>query len=720
MMKRRTFLQRVGSILAILGTTETGLFSLGSRYYSALAQASPRKLALLIGINQYLKHPALNGCLTDVELQRELLVHRFGFLPSDILSLTNEQATRDVIEKAFFDHLGNQVKPGDVVFFHFSGYGSRVKSANALICADSNYLLEETLLFMLRSLSTENIIAILDTSYSFPAILQPSGMVVRARQMPDDASITAAELDLQKQLQSKIAVTPQSFVITATSKSNQLARELQFSGFNTGLFTYALTQYLWEMPTTTVQVMTQVGIAMQQLGGNQKPTLLNSPKNRQNATFDDYLHFNNIVSAQGAVTSVEDDGKTVQLWLGGIAPQILEYYSANSQFTLLPTPERHMLQRGEPPQRSGSSQLPTPLNLIVRSRTGLTAKAIVSNTDTNINLQGQLVREVVRMLPRNIHLNIALDKSLERIERVDATSGFANLTRISSVASEQPADYVFGKLSEAKPKDKDLSASTLLPSTSRYGLFTLSGELIPNTAGEAGEAVKLAVQRLVVKLKTLLAAKLWRVTDNSSSSRLGVNVTLEVINGSNQQVVMQRETANEITKKSSTPAIPVGSRMQIRVENKCSCALYLILVGLDSSKNAFALYSWQKATDTSTAPTQPTLQNIVIEPNSSIVLPQSAPGFEWILQGLNDLYETQLIFSTAPFTQTLAALSATKLTQAEQPRIMPLLNPCEVTQAILQDLHNTSLNASVERKESDTYIWDTNNWASLSFVFQVV
>ncbi len=118
MMKRRTFLQRVGSILAILGTSETGLLSLGSRYYSALAQPSLRKLALLIGINQYSKHPALNGCLTDVELQRELLVHRFGFLPSDILSLTDAQATRDVIEKAFFDHLGNQVKPGDVVFFH--------------------------------------------------------------------------------------------------------------------------------------------------------------------------------------------------------------------------------------------------------------------------------------------------------------------------------------------------------------------------------------------------------------------------------------------------------------------------------------------------------------------------------------------------------------------------------------------------------------------------
>ncbi|MBN3927070.1 caspase family protein, partial [Nostoc sp. NMS4] len=97
-MKRRTFLERIGSILAVLGITEAEWLSLGNRYYQALAQPSPRKLALLIGINQYPKIPALSGCLTDVELQRELLIHRFGFQGSDILTLTEEQASREFIE----------------------------------------------------------------------------------------------------------------------------------------------------------------------------------------------------------------------------------------------------------------------------------------------------------------------------------------------------------------------------------------------------------------------------------------------------------------------------------------------------------------------------------------------------------------------------------------------------------------------------------------------
>ncbi|MEM1393225.1 MAG: caspase family protein, partial [Cyanobacteria bacterium P01_H01_bin.150] len=172
-MKRRIFLQRIGSILAVMGITESSWWSSADGLQQALADTTPRKLALLVGINQYPQAPVLKGCLTDVELQRELLIHRFGFQPSDILSLTNKQATREGIENAFLEHLVKQAKPGDVVVFHFSGYGSRVRTKrllggmeNALIPIDgneviddsetvANYLLEDTLLLMLQSLATE-------------------------------------------------------------------------------------------------------------------------------------------------------------------------------------------------------------------------------------------------------------------------------------------------------------------------------------------------------------------------------------------------------------------------------------------------------------------------------------------------------------------------------------------------------------------------------------
>jgi hypothetical protein len=84
---------------------------------------------------------------------------------------------------------------------------------------------------------------------------------------------------------------------------------------------------------------------------------------------------------------------------------------------------------------------------------------------------------------------------------------------------------------------------------------------------------------------------------------------------------------------------------------------------------------------------------------------------------LSNLCETQIILSTAPFSQTIAALTTTKITPVEQPRIMPLSNPWEVTQALLQDLHN----ASIDKKDiSDVYSWNVNNWVSFNFVYQVV
>lgn len=53
----------------------------GNKYAKVLAQNTPRKLALLVGINQYPGALELQGCVNDVKLQQELLIHRFGFNP---------------------------------------------------------------------------------------------------------------------------------------------------------------------------------------------------------------------------------------------------------------------------------------------------------------------------------------------------------------------------------------------------------------------------------------------------------------------------------------------------------------------------------------------------------------------------------------------------------------------------------------------------------------
>jgi uncharacterized caspase-like protein len=731
-MKRRTFLQRIGFLLAVLGITEAEWLSIENRYQQALAQPSTRKLALLIGINQYQNSPVLNGCLTDVELQKELLIHRFGFQPSDILSLTNEQATRESIESAFLEHLVKQAKPNDVVLFHFSGYGSRVRLEtspevveNALVTANttdssilatknSHYLLAETLMLMLRSLSSQRVTTVLDTSYYFPTSLLPTGLRIRTLPMPTEAISVTKEPNFLTQLQQKAAAKANVTVLSATWDPEQVAQEIQLSGFSAGLFTYALTQSLWEITPATKSLavfVSRVGSVMQQLGSTQQPGLLPDNQQHTQTTLSETFAVLSPPSAQGVVTAVEEEGKTVSLWLAGLPPQVLEYYGAHSRLTLL----------GE-----GG----TTAQLVLRSRSGLTAKAHFSTSDNEIVPQvGQLVQEAVRILPRNINLTVALDTGLQRIERVDATSAFATVEHVTIVvAGEQPADYVFGELPDGKTRDL-IASTSLLVSPSRYGLFSLGSELIPSTIGEAGEAVKLAVQRLKPTLQTLLAAKLWRLTDNEGSSCLSIKATLEIIDGAAPTTVMQRETMRTATAQTAStkqantesgklPFVPIGSKIQYRIENTGNQPLYFMLLGLNGSRNAIALYPWQKVPETDDNHNHS--PDIIIAPGETLILPQSTNGFEWVIQGPDSVSENQLIFSTAPFTQTRKALETDKHLRADRQRIQPLLNPLEVANALLQDLHNASLApAPTNLATTDSYVLDVNCWASLSFIYQV-
>ncbi|AFY46599.1 Caspase domain-containing protein [Nostoc sp. PCC 7524] len=711
-MKRRTFLQRIGSILAVLGVTETEWL----RCSQALAQPTPRKLALLIGINQYQKSPSLNGCLTDVELQKELLIHRFGFQSSDILTLTEEQASREFIEAAFLDHLTKQAQPGDVVVFHFSGYGTRIPVdsntvKNALVPANenqdlqgsqvANYLLEETLLLLLRSLPTERVTAVLDTSYYPPNTAQTSGLRIRARQELAQVQLASAELEFLQKLQTQAALKTQDVdvspvvVLSATSDFKESAREVLLSGFSAGLFTYALTQQLWEStPATTIQVsFSRVASAMFQLGSKQQPGLISKKKNQQGGVTIANLLPDRTMGAEGAIIATEDDGKTAQVWLGGLPAQVLEYYGINSQLAL---------ESGE--------------HLVVRSRNGLTAKAQLAKVADITPLKvGQLLQEVVRVLPRNINLTVALDPKLERIERVDATSAFATLPHVSQVVEgEQPADYIFGKL---------------LQTPSRYGLFSLGGELIPNTTGEFGEAVKVAALRLATKLPTLLATKLWRLTENEGSSRLPVKVTLEIV-GIAPRVVLQRETLRNLSNEqnhptarnqpTAMPTIPVGSRVQYRIQNKSQQTLYLMLVGLNNHRSAIAFYPWQVVSESDTPDNKPQLKPVVIAPNETVTLPQTATTLGWMISGTTYECEHQLIFSTAPFPETLKALATAKYPTGDQQPISALVNPLVTAQALLQDLHNaSSIKAEMNGTATDSYILDVSHWASLNFSFQV-
>ncbi|MGE5656145.1 MAG: caspase family protein [Actinomycetota bacterium] len=771
-LKRREFLQKASWALAALGISEATLGQLGTReaiaaslprYYGTLAQPTGRKLALLVGINQYptqggLQSTSLHGCITDVELQRELLIYRFGFQPSDILTLIDGQATRENIEAAFLSHLQEQAKDGDVVVFHFSGYGSHVSTSsspevlqNSLVPVDDwfptqespkvNDLLEETLWQMLRSLPTPHAIAVLDTSYTYPGTDLQGNLRLRSRARSTIGQPNSDEFPSIAQVQSQPNRTP-PIALTAAAPS-QLATETQWNGFSAGLFTYALTQTLWwTTPATQLQIsFSRAAAAVEQLTGplQQPQFICKEGKKIPPPPSPDFRTLKtSTLSADGAVTAVEDSGKTVQLWLAGLPPMILDTYGVNSLVTLVP---------------SGTPASESSLKAQIRSRTGLLAKAQIkelgiSEADPSLGTvapatatTGQLVQEAIRVLPRNIGLTVAIDSRLERIERVDATSAFASIPQVSAVVGEQPADYRFSRVPETTIAQ---ALNTPLPPLyqGRYGLFSLNQTLIPNTVGEGGEAVKMAVQRLTPHLRTLLAAKLLRLTANESSSLLKVKATLATI-APETKVLMQREPVRatsfsdrlspfttqtrDRTTNSHLLSLPVGTRIQYRLENLSDRPLYVMAFCLDSAGRVIAITS-RSSQETSEDNTVVSEQQQVIPPGQSLNVPTiSVPvataidAFGWMIHGPSGLVETQIIVSQTPFTQTLAALDGGVQPVRDTQALRVLLKPLKVAQAVLQDLHNASL-AGVQKAgiATDDFALDVNAWATLSFVYRVV
>lgn len=113
---------------------------------SICVDARPRARALLIGINDYSASrlprraveggppprdwPNLTGTLNDVAAMREVLIGLHGFEARDVVTLTDQRATREAILAAL-DAEARKAGKGDLVVFYYSGHGSRVLNSRS-------------------------------------------------------------------------------------------------------------------------------------------------------------------------------------------------------------------------------------------------------------------------------------------------------------------------------------------------------------------------------------------------------------------------------------------------------------------------------------------------------------------------------------------------------------------------------------------------------------
>jgi len=362
-ISRRHLLQFAGSTLATLGLSQLNIQRKAESYGKVLAQSTPRKLALLVGINEYPLQP-LQGCLNDMELQRQLLIHRFGFNPKDIYTLTDEKATRQGILEAFEEHLIRQAKPGDVVVYHYSGHGSRVFDPNPIVVEPGNNgglngtfvpvnsslpseqggvvedIMGHTLFLLMLALKSENFTAVLDSCYSGGATRE---IQVRARDNKDKkVQVSPTEKSYQEQWLSQLKLSREDFVklyrtgvakgvVLAATNPEQTAIDMRFNGFYVGTFTYLLTQYLWQQ-TSTPEKAIAYAVENVPKDFNQTPRYevkVNSGYERQPI----YLSNPSSPAADAVVTSVK--GNQVKLWLGGVNPAVIKAVEKGTVFTII-------------------------------------------------------------------------------------------------------------------------------------------------------------------------------------------------------------------------------------------------------------------------------------------------------------------------------------------------------------------------------------------------
>ncbi|MEA5463366.1 caspase family protein [Leptothoe sp. PORK10 BA2] len=715
-MKRRDFLSATGAILGTLGLSQSQLLG----WQQALADPSRRKLALLIGINQY---PAsvlgknlkpLRGCGTDVELQRHLLVYRFGFDPNNIVTLVDAQATQVGILSALYQ-LTQTSSANDFVVVHFSGCGGQVmlgdQQIKTWVPVDGHWPTAAEPLSrdvpvswvkqILARLKTKQIFTVVDAGYSQLEEPLSGGYRSRSRQgMPTVEAMrlptTLAEEVLADLGKVQAAAEPAFFPgdVLMAARDGQPVIERQWPDFGAGLFTYGLTRYLWaaQLPAQLSATMRGAQEAILPLVPNQTPYWTTQ-------TADEHAVYGegNDASLDAVVTAVE--GRSATLWLGGLPPDVVQY---SERF-------------GFSPQADDGAA-----SIVMRSQSGLTGR--LQLTDEATWSVGQPLYEVMRVLPRNISLVVALDGNLERIERVDATSALAALSFVEATDDARPADCMLGKFQPAPGDDNDLETKVVPVVKQGYGLFTPTHNLVVGTLAKQDEAVKMAVGRLAPKLKTMLAMKLLRLSENQASSQLAVRLNL-LLAGETEKLVLQQETrrasgqasksrvADAVSRQNRPVEFSKGAQVRYQALNFGDAPVYTVLLGFDARDRMLAFCPPSDGQPYSLESLQAAL---TLEPGNALNLPVGQNT--WVVDDSEGRVETYLVCSSTPLTRCWQELLSMADAVSNQ-RVTLENNALPLIQALLHDL---SRDAHKEEAAPDSYALDTTQWATIGCHYSIV
>ncbi|MEO0825001.1 MAG: caspase family protein [Cyanobacteria bacterium J06642_9] len=728
-MKRRQLLQGSAAALAAIGLNQIGLERRATRYGKALAQSTPRKLALLVGINDYpqpqllqsFSAETLYGAVNDVELQRQLLIHRFGFHPNDIQTLTNDQATRENILTLYDEHLIKQAGDGDVVVFHFSGHGGRVEELDVCdtdACQNSTLvpydyaaetegetvqdIMGHTRFLMDSAFQTENVTIVLDCCYSGGG--KRGNVVMRSRFSDQDlrggpTTISPTELDYQQAWLSRLGWSEDEFIdkrragvakgaVITSSKANQRSADYQFEGFAAGAFTYLLTKYLWQQTGTqaveqTIKYVTRSTTRLSDHSQNPEYEPASGPIVQTQPL---YQSAHNSPPGEAVVTEVVSDTR-IRLWLGGLDAQSLAAFDQGSTFTLL---NRNGQVKGTITQDS--------------PRDGLVAQGQVTEGRAEV---GDLLQERVRTIPASVSLAVGLDDSLNADWQTIATQLSNRLAFLTSnrVPTQQAVQVIFGRFTEENRQTLMAQRVEDLPPVGSLGLFNPLLEPLPAAFDQPSESIEDAIARLQPRFKSLYITRILHLLLNAETSRLNISVSVKQSRGRGVPILAttprsRGETLQPTLLTEAIEEIPVETQIELVLKNGEAQDLYMSLLVIDAHGEVTVLfpYDWDAPED-----------QALVQAGEEVPFPtiRAIPP-----EGITELL---VIASNSQLRQALKTMQ--RLAPASHRGAIPLTEPGEVMAALLDDLSTQRGEPSAENQQRQM---DTGQVAAVSLLYRVV
>jgi hypothetical protein len=639
-----------------------------------------------------------------------------------------------------------------VVVFHFSGHGSQVADrdrifpggrVSTIVPIDSDLpegypnnggtvqdITGHTLWLLMQKINTENVTFVLDSCHSGGA--RKGILTVRAR--PGDLELnritdpsiqllaSSQEQEYQQQLMSGLNLTasdlaagrkkgvPQG-VMLAAARADQAAIDASFGDTAAGIFTYVLTRYLWQQTggESVSQVMVSATATSERILQDYFPTagVLQQPEfniregsnNSQQGVY--FLRRSPSVPAEAVVTQVQ--GNQVDLFLGGIDPRTLEAFDKGAILTIV----------DEEGQEKGQVQLESRQELAARGKLIQSGGAIAS---------GNLLQERARAIPADLSLRIGLDSSLGQ-EQTAAKQALQGIKRIEAVSSDETdIHYILGRVTPAYYQQLQKLKVTPLPEVGSLALFSAAADLIPGSAGVPGESLTDGVKRLQAKLKSLLAARLVKLTLNATSSRLSVAAAMETVEGSQlvaesftvrgAKPVSLSQTRGIRGLTSNAQKIKPGTQVQFLVQNNESVPLYIsvLLISVDGTLTVLS-------------PLPGTGDNPPVIPGERIKIPAPNRGesYKFKVKGEPGIAEVSVIASTTPLTKAVELLRFLAVERGDNLRGTPvyLTQPDEAIASLLDDLAEGTRGSEMPAFSGVRQI-DTQQMAALSITFEVI